>query len=99
MKTKVIYIDVDDTIVRSVGTKRIPMPNVVNHIKKLHEQGNSLYLWSSGGANYCRDTATELGIGHCFIGFLPKPEIYVDDQPVSNWHFCRHLYPTQADDA
>ena len=36
-----IYVDVDETLVRNYGTKRIPMPNVIAHVKKLHEQGQS----------------------------------------------------------
>jgi cation transport ATPase len=98
MVARIIYVDVDDTLVRSIGTKRIPMPMVVNQIRRLHEQGAALYLWSSGGAEYCRATASELGIEQCFVGFLPKPEVYVDDQCVADWRLCRHLYPAQAEE-
>ena len=73
MKQQVIFIDVDDTLVPSVGTKRIPMPSVVAHVRRLHASGATLFLWSSGGADYCRITATELGLADCFSGFLPKP--------------------------
>ena len=38
MSPPIIYIDVDDTFVRSIGTKRIPMPNVLRHIRELKEQ-------------------------------------------------------------
>ncbi len=48
----VIYVDVDETFVRSVGTKRIPMTSVIKHILQLKEQGAVLYCWSSGGADY-----------------------------------------------
>lgn len=96
MKQQVIFIDVDDTLVRSVGTKRIPMPNVVAHVRRLHASGATLFLWSSGGADYCRSTASELGLTDCFSGFLPKPTTYIDDQPVQEWRDCLHLYPMQA---
>ncbi|MGR8935770.1 MAG: DUF705 domain-containing protein [Gammaproteobacteria bacterium] len=98
MKNRVIYIDVDDTLIRSVGTKRIPIPNVIAKIRALHAEGASLYLWSSGGAEYARTTAIELNLEHCFAGFLPKPDIYLDDQPVNAWRFCRHVLPMNADD-
>jgi hypothetical protein len=91
----VIYIDVDDTLVRSVGKTRIPMPAVISHIRYLKDAGFDLYLWSSGGTEYCRQTAVELGIEDCFVAFLPKPNIYVDDQPIHEWKRCRHLYPLQ----
>ncbi len=99
MHDQVIFVDVDDTLVRSVGAKRIPMPGVVEQIRLLKEQGCVLYLWSSGGAAYCMETAKELKLADCFVGYLPKPHIYIDDQPVNEWRFCRHLHPSQAENA
>jgi len=96
---RIVFVDIDDTIIRSVGTKRIPMPNVISKVRQLKEEGVTLHLWSSGGAEYCRSTAEEFGISHCFEAFLPKPTIYIDDQPVSEWRFCKHLYPAQVDEA
>lgn len=97
MGPRIIFIDVDDTLVRSVGSKRIPMPNVINQVKRLKHEGAMLYLWSSGGAEYCRMTAEEFGLSDCFIGYLPKPTVYIDDQPVNEWRFCEHVYPSQAE--
>jgi phosphoglycolate phosphatase-like HAD superfamily hydrolase len=91
-----IYIDVDDTLVRSFGAKRIPMTSVIESIRRLQSQGALLYLWSSGGSQYCQQTAMELGIADCFAVFLPKPNVYIDDQPVQEWTNCQHLYPSQA---
>ena len=99
MRQRVVYIDVDDTLVRSVGTKHIPMPGVVSRVRALHQEGVALYLWSSGGGDYARASAVELGIEHCFLGFLPKPDAYVDDQSVSEWLYCRHVLPSNAGDA
>lgn len=90
---RIVFIDVDDTLVRSVGTKRIPMPAVIEGVRQLKVEGATLYLWSSGGADYCRNTADELGLTDCFAGFLPKPTSYVDDQSVAEWRFCKHVYP------
>lgn len=99
MKTRVIFVDVDDTLVRSVGTRRIPMPAVIAQVRRLHLAGVTLYLWSSGGADYCREVAAELGLSDCFAAFLPKPDLYIDDQPIADWRDCQHLYPAQADNA
>lgn len=98
MKQRVVYVDVDDTLIRSIGTKRIPMPAVVEQVRELHRQGVALYLWSSGGAEYARTSAAELGIEKCFVAFLPKPDAYLDDQPVHEWRFCRHVLPVNASD-
>ena len=46
----VVYVDVDDTLVRSVGTKRVPISSAVDHVRSLHREGAKLYCWSTGGA-------------------------------------------------
>ena len=93
MQGKVVFVDVDDTLVRSVGTKRIPMPAEISNVRRMYLEGAILYLWSSGGAEYAKTTAAELSISTCFAGFLPKPHVYVDDLPVHEWRFCKHVYP------
>jgi hypothetical protein len=89
----VVYVDVDDTLVRSAGTKRIPMPKVVAHVKKLAESGAELYCWSTGGSAYARSTAKELGIESCFVAFLPKPNILIDDQEIGVWQRFTFVHP------
>ena len=75
------------------------MPAVVSRVKALHESGVTLYLWSSGGGEYARASAQELGIEHCFVGFLPKPDTYLDDQAVHEWKYCSHVLPSNVDEA
>ena len=36
---RTIYVDVDDTLVRSFGSKRVPMPAVIAAVCRLAEQG------------------------------------------------------------
>lgn len=92
----VIFVDVDDTLIRTAGTKRIPMPRTLERIKSLHAEGNTLYLWSSGGAEYAKQSARELGIFELFEGFLPKPNLILDDQPLNEWRGLLHEYPGQS---
>jgi Predicted hydrolases of the HAD superfamily len=99
MPKRIIFVDVDDTLVRSVGTRRIPMPGVLAEIRELFKNGAELYLWSSGGAEYSEAAAKELGIRECFVAFLPKPNSYIDDQPVHEWRFCKHVLPSNAREA
>ena len=68
MSKAVVYFDVDDTLVRSVGTKRLPIPAALERVRALHTSGVTLYLWSTGGAAYARASAEELGIADCFVG-------------------------------
>jgi hydroxymethylpyrimidine pyrophosphatase-like HAD family hydrolase len=81
----VVYVDVDDTLVRTAGTKRIPMPRTIDRVRELHADGHELYLWSTGGGEYARESAVELGIEGLFSGFLPKPKLYIDDQEFGEW--------------
>ena len=88
-----IYVDVDDTLIRSVGPKRIPNSSVIAHVRGLASAGAALYCWSTGGADYARMSAEECGIADCFVAFLPKPNILLDDQEVAKWRNCRTVHP------
>lgn len=97
--TLIAYVDIDDTLVRTAGTKRIPIAAAVRHVQALHAQGAQLYCWSSGGAAYAESSAKELGLQECFIAFLPKPELILDDQHPSEWRRLIHVHPAQVDNA
>jgi hypothetical protein len=92
----VIYVDVDDTFIRSAGTTRIPMPLVIEHIRMLHEQGAHLYCWSSGGSEYAQASARDVGIESCFRAFLPKPQVMLDDQPPEQWRRLVCIHPAEC---
>ncbi len=92
-----IYVDVDDTFVRNYGAKRIPMPNVLEHIRELKAQGAIMYCWSSGGADYAKESAIEFGVENCFEGFLPKPQVVIDDTSLSNWRNLVQIHPNECD--
>ena len=94
---RVIYVDVDDTLVRSVGTKVIPIPSVVSYVRREKKAGTELYCWSNGGAAYARSIAESLGLAGCFVAFLPKPNILVDDQRVAEWRTCTELHPANCE--
>ena len=95
MKTDLyVYVDIDDTIVRSVGSKRIPIPSVIQHVRNLKNQGAVLFCWSSGGGEYAKQSAQEFGIADCFEAFLPKPNVMIDDQEVRSWKRYRCIHPS-----
>ena len=62
----VVYVDVDDTLVRTVGAKRIPITIAIDHVRALAANGAILYCWSSGGREYAKASAEELGIAQLF---------------------------------
>jgi hypothetical protein len=91
-----VYVDVDKTLVTLVGNKRVAIPDMVAHVRALHQQGAQLYCWSSVGADYARRVAEEIQIVECFAGFLPKPHVVLDDQPLKDWAYFLHFYPSQS---
>lgn len=92
----VVFVDIDDTLVRSFGSKRIPMTSVIERIRALHAEGAVLYAWSSGGADHARSTADELGLADCFVAYLPKPDVFVDDVRVEAWRNTVQLHPNEV---
>jgi hypothetical protein len=95
-KPLTFFVDVDDTFVRSYGSKRIPMLTTIEHLKKLYQQGAELYCWSSGGAEYARNSAAEFGIETLFIGFLPKPQVMLDDMNINEWRNLIQVHPNSC---
>lgn len=91
----VVYVDVDDTLIRSFGSKRIAMSLMVERVRRLHAEGAELYCWSSGGGEYARESAREVGLEECFLAFLPKPKALIDDVLVEKWRLVE-LHPNEA---
>lgn len=54
------------------------------------------YCWSSGGADYARESAEEFGLTDCFTAFLPKPNVLLDDQNVADWRRLRQVHPNEC---
>lgn len=71
------------------------MVEVVRHVRTLKEEGWSLYCWSSGGGDYARASAIELKIEDCFVAFLPKPSVMIDDVSPESWSYLKIIHPRQ----
>jgi uncharacterized protein DUF705 len=95
--SEIVFVDVDDTLVRSAGATRMPIAAVVDRIRALKQAGATLYCWSTGGAECARDSAKEVGLEDCFVSFLPKQTIMIDDQPPAEWRLCRCVHPFNVD--
>ena len=91
-----IYVDVDETFVRNYGAKQMPIPSVIEHIKKLKAEGAVMYCWSSGGAAYARGAAEMCRIADCFEDFLPKPQVLIDDVAITNWRLLLEVHPNSV---
>jgi phosphoserine phosphatase len=95
MAPRSFYVDVDDTLVRSFGSKRVAIDATVEAVRSLSLAGAQLFCWSSGGAEYARTSATELGIEGCFVAFLPKPDGLIDDVRVTEWRLAQ-IHPSEC---
>jgi len=82
----VVDVDIDDTLVRSVGRKRILVTAMVSLVRAPKSAGATRFCWSTGGASYAREAAEELSVRDCFEAFLPKPQILLDDVAFGRWN-------------
>ena len=63
---------VDDTLIRTSGSKRIPVSGVIESV------------------------AVGLGIAELFAGFLPKPQVLVDDRALAQWNRLIEIHPSEC---
>jgi hypothetical protein len=91
-----LYVDVDDTLIRTFGTKQIPISRAIEYVRRKHQEGCALYLWSRGGADYARSVALSLGIAELFLAFLPKPDLVFDDRTEQFLEHCAFVHPNEA---
>jgi hypothetical protein len=78
MKNANIFVDVDLTIVDASGSL---LPGARDGLVRLKDRGCHLFLWSTGGADYCRKVANLYALTELFEGFSAKPDIVIDDMP------------------
>ena len=92
----VVYVDIDDTLIRSFGSKQIPITSAIDSVRALCGEPDVVaYCWSSGGADYARGVCKRLGIAELFIAFLPKPNVMVDDQVPAEWRTMVVVHPNE----
>lgn len=92
---KVIYFDVDDTLIRTFGSKTLPIIHVIELVKQLKDTGAELYCWSAAGRDHALEVATEYGIHDCFIAFMTKPDLMIDDRTLEQLHI-QELHPNEC---
>lgn len=80
MKNANIFVDVDLTLVDAEGRL---LGGAREGLQRLRERGCHLFLWSTVGAEYCRQVARRHGLTDLFEGFSAKPDIIIDDMPAT----------------
>ena len=71
------------------------MSAMVDLVSELKKSGAVLYCWSTGGASYAESSAAELGLSGCFTGYLPKPQLMLDDVAIKNWKLVE-MHPAEC---
>jgi hydroxymethylpyrimidine pyrophosphatase-like HAD family hydrolase len=85
---RVIAIDVDDTLF-SRGQLNEPL---VGWIKEKAAAGYEVFIWSSRGTAYARESAAKAGLSDIIAAALSKPGYIVDDQ---GWNWIRYTRVVQ----
>ena len=78
MKNANVFVDVDLTLIDASGKL---LAGAREALQRLHDEGCHLFLWSTGGTEYCRKVANLHGLQELFEGFTAKPDIVIDDMP------------------
>jgi phosphoglycolate phosphatase-like HAD superfamily hydrolase len=78
VKNANVFVDVDLTLVDADGRILDGAREALNSLK---QRGCHLFLWSTGGTDYCRKVARLNGLEELFEGFTAKPDIVIDDMP------------------
>jgi predicted HAD superfamily phosphohydrolase YqeG len=89
-----VFVDVDDTLVE--GLNKTPIPATIALVRSLHQSGAQLYAWSTGGAAYAERMARELELEACFLGFLPKPLVLIDDRSWEELEPKKWIHPSRS---
>lgn len=93
--SKVIYIDVDDTLIRTFGSRTLPIVHMIDLVKQLKDASAELYCWSAAGRDHAIDVAREYGIYDCFVAFMTKPELMIDDRTLTQLHI-QEMHPNEC---
>lgn len=78
MKNANVFVDVDLTL---IDAEYRLLPGARDGLQQLRDAGCRLFLWSTGGAEYCQKIARLHNLTEYFDGFVAKPDIIIDDMP------------------
>lgn len=87
MKNANVFVDVDLTL---VDQSRHLLEGAKEGLESLVAKGCHVYLWSTGGAEYCQKIARLHKLETLIEGCCPKPDIIIDDMPstaLNPFHF------------
>ena len=90
MKNANVFVDVDLTL---VDQNPQLLEGAKAGLESLVAKGCHVYLWSTGGAEYCQKIVRLHQLQALVEGCCPKPDIIIDDMPstaLNPFHFDVH---------
>jgi nicotinamidase-related amidase len=82
---KSLFVDVDDTLVIWEGTTYRPHTKHIELIKKFHQRGMPIIVWSAGGHAWALRIVKELQLEPYVTAVMSKPAWFVDDLPAEEF--------------
>ena len=90
--------DVDGTLIGSIRSDRL-RPGAAELLAALVDRGQTLMLWSAGGAEYAQRMADAHGIAHHFAAFYAKADRGIDNRYLVEHFDPRHRPQVFVDDS
>jgi hypothetical protein len=76
---KSVFVDVKSSFREDVRGR------VLEYLRSLDPEAWELFAWSERGSEAARVYAVEAGVEDLFSGFLPKPNVFLDEHGVDEW--------------
>jgi predicted HAD superfamily phosphohydrolase YqeG len=80
---KCLFVDVDDTLVIWEGSSYRPHFKHIEMIKRFHNRGQPVIVWSAGGWAWAARVVKELNLESYVTQVMSKPSWFIDDLPSS----------------
>lgn len=76
-----LFVDCDDTLIiwEEEPNKWHPHQKHIDMIKRFHERGQSVIIWSAGGYKWALEVVKHLGLEPYVHTVMSKPAWYIDD--------------------
>ena len=84
---KSVFVDVESSFHEDVRGR------VLEYLRGLDLEAWELFAWSDGGSEAARVHVVEAGVEDLFSGFLPKPNVLLDEHGVDEWPDVRVQAP------
>ena len=87
-----IYVDIDNTIFKTDSTdytKSKPIPDRIDKINKLYDEGNTIVYWTARGS--VKKQFKEWGVKYHELKFGKPPyDLFIDDKNINSENYFKN---------